>query len=428
MRHAHIPVGWMPLNGQRESYRGRDLPLYLAARFLSEAAALALSVAVGWTVYEVSHAPLALGIVGLVQFVPMFLLTLPAGEVCDRISPRPVFAAGLALEGLCAVAFLVQTMSPVPALWPFYAIVLAFGVARAFADPAGQALLPFLVPEERLPSAVAWSSSAWQVAVITGPALGGVAYAFGPAVAYGLCGAAYLSAILSLAALGGRRLAAAESATLKDRMARVIEGVAFVWSQPVVLGAISLDLFAVLLGGATALLPVYARDILHIGPAGLGVLRSAPAAGACLIALIQVCHPPERRAGLQLCAAVTIFGAATLIFAFSTSFALSVAALFILGASDMVSVNIRSSLVQLATPDAMRGRVSAINMLFIGASSELGAFESGVTAALLGTIPAVALGGLGTLAVAAIWMKAFPALMRVDRLVRSASSSVAAPD
>jgi MFS family permease len=416
------------LHKQNDAYRERDLPLYLGARFLSEAAALALSVAVGWTVYDRSQTPLALGIVGLVEFVPMFLLALPAGELCDRISPRPVLAAGLALEGLCAAALLLPAITPTSALWPFYAIVSALGAARAFADPAGQALLPMLVPEERLPRAIAWGSSAWQFAVIAGPALGGAAYVFGPAVAYGLCAAAYFSATLTIAALGGRRAAAASGTTLRDRLARVIEGVTFVWSQSIVLGAISLDLFAVLLGGATALLPVYARDILHIGPAGLGVLRSAPAVGACLIALIQARRPPERRAGPQLFAAVAIFGAATLIFAFSTSFVLSLVALFVLGASDMVSVNIRSSLIQLATPDAMRGRVSAVNMLFIGASSELGAFESGAAAALFGTVPAVALGGLGTLAVALIWMKAFPTMRRVDRLVRNIPSSVAVPD
>jgi MFS family permease len=416
---AHVRVEWtMVPNGQSKAYRERDLPLYLGARFLSEAAALALSVAVGWTIYKASGAPLALGIVGLVQFVPMVLLTLPAGELCDRISPRPVLAAGLALQALCAIGFLVRAMSPSPALWPFYVIVLALGVARAFADPAAQALLPFLVPDERLPLAIAWGSSAWQVAVIAGPALGGGAYVLGPAVAYGFCCAAYFAAMLSVATLGGRRVAVVESAPLKDRIARVIKGITFVWSRPIVLGAISLDLFAVLLGGATTLLPVYARDILHVGPAGLGGLRSAPAIGACLIALIQARHPPQRRAGPQLFAAVAIFGVATLIFAFSTSFALSLTALFVLGASDMVSVNIRSSLVQLATPDAMRGRVAAVTMLFIGASSELGAFESGVAAALFGTMPAVALGGLGTLAVAAIWLKTFPALRQIDRPLR----------
>jgi hypothetical protein len=229
--------------------------------------------------------------------------------------------------------------------------------------------------------------------------------------------------MLAAVALGGRRPAPAESASLRDRVARVIEGIGFVWSQPIVLGAVSLDLFAVLLGGATALLPIYARDILNVGPIGLGLLQSATAAGACLIALAQVRHPPNRHVGLQLFAAVTVFGISTLIFALSTSFALSLAALFVLGVSDMVSVNIRALLTQLATPDAMRGRVSAVSMLFIGASSELGAFESGVAAALLGTVPAVVLGGVGTLVIAAIWMRVFPALRTADRLASVAATA-----
>jgi hypothetical protein len=400
---------------QTERYRRWDLPLYLVVRFLAEAATLAQSVVIGWTVYSVSNDPLALGIVGLVQFVPMVLLTLPAGELCDRLSPRRVLAAGLALQAVCAICFMALPITSSAALWPLYGVLILFGAARAIAEPASQALLPFLIPPERLPSAIASGSSAWQVAVIAGPALGGVAYALGPTAAYGICGAAFLTAMLSVAALGGRRMTSGESATLKERIARVFEGLAFVWSQPIVLGAISLDLFAVLLGGATALLPVYARDILHVGPTGLGILQSAPAVGACLTALIQARHPPDRWVGLKLFAAVAVFGIATLIFAVSVSFILSLMALVVLGASDMVSVNIRASLVQLATPDAMRGRVSAVIMLFVGASSELGAFESGVAAAFFGTVPAVALGGAGTLLVAAIWMYAFPALRRADR-------------
>jgi len=406
-------------NEQGSKYRQRDLPLYLGVRFLSEAAALAQSVAIGWTVYRLSHAPLALGIVGFVQFVPMFLLTLPAGELCDRLSPRRILVAGLVLEGLCAIAFLALAIVPRPTMWPFYGVLLVCGAARAFADPAGQALLPFLLPAERLPRAIAWGSSAWQVAVIAGPALGGLAYGFSPVAAYGACAAGFLAAALGAAAVGGGRPVSAESDKLRNRITRVIEGIAFVWSQPVVFGAISLDLFAVLFGGATALLPVYARDILHVGPVGLGLLRSAPAVGACLIALIQARHQPDRHIGLKLFAAVAVFGVATLVFAFSASIVLSLVALVVLGASDMMSVNIRSSLLQLATPDAMRGRISAVNMLFIGASGELGAFESGVVAALLGTVPAVALGGVGTLVVAAIWMGAFPALRKADRLFPS---------
>jgi MFS family permease len=398
-----------------ETYRERDLTVYLVARFLTEVAALVQSVAVGWTIYRISNAPLALGIVGIVQFVPMLLLTLPAGELCDRLSPRPVIAAGLALQSLCALAFLLLSNIPSTELWPFYALLLVSGAARAFIDPADLALLPLLAPASELPRAVARSSSTWQVAVIAGPAIGGLAYAFGPSVAYGLCGVGFVAAMLGTMTLGGRRPAPAADVTPKDRIARMVEGLAFIWSRPIVLGAISLDLFAVLLGGATALLPVYARDILHAGPIGLGLLRSSPAVGACLVALIQIRRPTNRKIGPKLFAAVAVFGVATLIFAFSTSLALSLVALFILGASDMVSINIRSSLVQLATPDAMRGRVSAVNALFIGTSSELGAFESGVAAALLGPVPAVALGGIGTLVVAALWMRAFPALRKADR-------------
>jgi MFS family permease len=407
----------MARTGSGEIYYGRDLPIYLAARFLSELAALAQSVAIGWTVYALSNAPLALGIVGIVQFVPMLLLTLPAGELCDRLSPRRVLVIGLGLQSACAIGFLALTVLSPPVLWPIYLVLLVFGAARAFTDPAGQALLPFLVPAERLPRAIAWGSSAWQLAVIAGPALGGLAYAINSTVAYGCCGCAFLASMLAVATLRGRRPPPAESNNLSDRITRVVEGIRFIWSKPIVLGAISLDLFAVLLGGATALLPIYARDILHVGPIGLGLLQSAPAVGACLIALAQAHHPPDRHIGLQLFAAVAVFGVATLIFALSTSLVLSLVALFILGASDMVSVNIRASLVQLATPDAMRGRVSAVTMLFIGASSELGAFESGGAAALLGTVPAVVLGGVGTLVIAAIWMGAFPALRRADRLL-----------
>jgi MFS family permease len=406
----------MAVIGHSDFYRQRDLLIYLAARFLSEAAMLAQSVAIGWTLYRLSNTPLTLGIVGIVQFVPMFLLVLPAGELCDRLSPRPLIIAGLALQCLCAVAFFVLTLWQTTGPWPFYGVLLIFGVARALAEPAEQALLPFLVPPERLHRAIASASAAWQIAVIAGPALGGLAYALGAGAAYAACGVAFLTALLALVTLGGRRPARVTSATMKLRVARVIEGIKFVRSQPVVLGAISLDLAAVLLGGATALMPVYARDILKVGPIGLGMLRSAPAVGACLCALVQVRYAVERQIGLKLFAAVGVFGLASVVFALSRSFVVSLTTLVIVGASDMVSVNIRSSLIQLATPDAMRGRVSAVNMLFIGASSELGAFESGLAAAWLGTVPAVLLGGIGTLFVAALWAAAFPALRKADRI------------
>ncbi len=400
-----------------DPYRERDLPIYLAVRLLAEAAALAQSVAVGWTVYQRSNTPLSLGLVGLAQFVPMALLMLPAGELCDRLQPRRVLAAGLALQALGAAGFLVLTWDAATPLWPVYPMLVLSGAGRAFAEPAGQALLPFLVPLERLPRAVAWNSSLWQLAVIAGPALGGLAYTLGPPSAYGICCVGFLAAALGIETVAGRRTAPADISTLASRIARVAEGVQFVRSQPILLGSISLDLVAVLLGGATALLPVFARDILRAGPVGLGLLRSAPAVGACVIALYQVRYPPERAVGLKLFAAVAAFGLATVIFALSTSLALSLAMLIALGAADMVSVNIRSSLMQLATPDALRGRVSAVNMLFVGTSSELGAFESGLLASLIGTVPAVVAGGLGACIAAGLWMRLFPALRGADRLL-----------
>lgn len=399
-----------------DAYRRLDLPIYLATRFFTEAAALAQSVAIGWTVYQRSNAPLALGLVGLAQFLPMALLMLPAGELCDRLQPRRVLAAGLALQALTAAGFLALASETAMPLWPLYPLLILSGAARAFAEPAGQALLPFLVPPERLPQAIAWSSSLWQLAVIAGPALGGLAYALGAASAYGFCCAAFCAAALGSVAVCGRRATANDTATLASRVARVAEGIRFVRAQPILLGAISLDLVAVLLGGATALLPVFARDILHAGPIGLGLLRSAPAFGACAMALWQVRYPPERAAGVKLFAAVAVFGVGTVVFALSTSLILSLAALIVVGAADMVSVNIRSSLMQLATPDALRGRVAAVNMLFVGTSSELGAFESGLLAALIGTVPAVLTGGFGALLAAGLWTRLFPALRRAEAL------------
>lgn len=397
-------------------YRERDLWIGLAMRFITEAASLAQSVAIGWTVYLRSKTPLALGLIGLAQFIPMVLLMLPAGEICDRLRPRRVLIAGLALQALCAGCFLVLARGELP-LELLYAVLVVAGAARAFTEPAGQALLPLLVPPERLPRAIASSSSLWQVAVIAGPAVGGLAYAAGSASAYGMCCAGFLAAALGGLVVSGRLAPSADIPSLAERVARVREGIRFVRSRSIVFGAISLDLIAVLLGGATALLPVYARSILHGGPIGLGLLRSAPAIGACAIALYQVRHPPQRAAGKKLFAAVATFGFATVIFAVSRSLLVSIAALIVVGAADMVSVNIRSSLVQLATPDSLRGRVSAVNMLCVSTSSELGAFESGVLASLIGTVPAVVAGGIGALVAAGLWMRLFPALRRADRLM-----------
>jgi MFS family permease len=402
--------------------REPDLALFLVVRFFSEAASLSQAVAIGWTIYQLSNAPFALGLVGLVEFVPAALLMLPAGELCDRRDPRRMLAAGLALQMLCAGGFLALTAIHCTRLPAFYGILMLFGVGRAFTEPASQAVLPLLVAPERLPSAIAWGSSVWQVAVIAGPALGGLAYAFGPTVAYGFCCACFLAALFAIAAVGGRRTPPPQAPVFGRRIARVREGIRFIRSRPILLGALSLDLVSVFLGGATALLPIYARDILKCGPIGLGLLRSAPAVGACLIALYQTRHPPDRRIGLHLFAAVAIFGMGTIVFGLSASLVVSVAALFVLGAADMVSVNIRSSLVQLATPDALRGRVSAVNMLFVGTSSELGAFESGLVAALIGTVPCVVLGGVAVVLAAVVWMEAFPALRRMHRIASADSS------
>jgi hypothetical protein len=298
---------------------------------------------------------------------------------------------------------------------PIYLVLVGVGVARAFLGPANQSILPTLVPTEHFGNAVAWGSSFWQVAMVLGPTLGGLLYAAfgGAAGVYALAAACSLGACGLVAAMRSRRAPAARSPVSLESL---LAGVRYVRSNPIVFGAISLDLFAVLLGGATALLPVYARDILHLGPWALGVLRSAPAVGAAITALGLAIRPIEKGAGAKMFAGVAVFGAATIAFGLSRSFATSLLALALIGASDMVSVFVRSALVQLATPDAMRGRVSAVNMVFIGASNELGEFESGLTAQWLGTVPAVVVGGLGTLVVVAICAWRFPALRRVNRL------------
>jgi MFS family permease len=401
-----------------------DLAIYLGASLVCGMAMLAQSVAVGWRVYEIAGSPMALGFIGLAQFIPRFVLSLPGGELCDRLSPRRVLVLGLLLKSVCSGALLAIACVPQSGVWPFYAVMMLFGIARALSDPAEQALVPFLVSAERLSSAISWSSSVWQISVITGPALGGLLYTLGPTAVYTLCGLAFLSSAGAIAIVRERRVAPVASPG--SQLARIKEGICFVRSSSLILGAVTLDLFAVLFGGATALLPIYARDILHAGAIGLGLLQSAPAIGACVVALYQIRRPVDSRAGAKLCAAVAVFGLATVTFGLSTWFPLSFAALLVLGASDMVSVNIRSSLVQLSTPDSMRGRVSAVNMLFIGASAELGEFESGTTAAILGTVPAAVLGGLGALLIVPIWMRLFPQLASVDRYEQACLSDHAA--
>jgi MFS family permease len=394
-------------------YRNRDLYFFVSSRFIATLAIQVQSVAIGWQVYDMERTPLALGLVGLCQFLPMFLLTLPAGDITDRFNQRRVYSLAAGLQAVCSALFLALSIFRPHTAWMYFVVLVLFGAARGFAGPSGSSLLPFLVPPERFSKSMAFSSSFFTAATISGPALGGFLYALGPVYVYSICITGFVGAALIVSRLGGRRFTPAR--TDATRYERVAEGVKFVRSRPVVLGAISLDLFAVLLGGATALLPVYARDILHVGPLGLGFLRSAPAAGAFSMAFILTHWPIKGRVGGKMFAAVAIFGIATMVFGLSVWFPLSLLALFVLGASDMVSVNIRSSLIQLSTPDTMRGRVSSVSMLFIGASNELGEFESGITAALMGTVPAVVAGGIGTLLVVGLWMKLFPPLYRVNK-------------
>lgn len=395
-------------------YRRSDFFLFLSGSFLMTVAMQVQSVAIGWQIYEMAHSALALGLVGLSLFLPMFLLILPAGELSDRTDQRKVFSVSSALQGICALLFLGLSLWYRGGVWPYYAVLALFGAARGLGAPSGQSLLPFLVPIERLPRSIALNSSFFTVGVIVGPALGGFLYALGPRVIYSVCAIGFLLPALFTLTLGGRRNV--RPVGMGSMRRRVAEGIAFVRNRPIILGAISLDLFAVLLGGATALLPVFARDILHTGPEGLGLLRSAPAVGAAAVALLLARRPIERYTGRRMFAAVALFVLATVFFGLSRNFWLSLGALLTLGGADMISVFVRQSLITYATPDDMRGRVGAVNMMFIGASNELGEFESGLTAFLFGTVPAVILGGLGTLVVVGLWMKMFPPLRRIDRL------------
>jgi MFS family permease len=394
----------------------RDFRRYLSAGFLAILAIQIQSVAVSWQIYSIARTPLALGYVGLFQFLPMMACTIPAGHLADRFDRRLILVISYLFSAIAAGGFLGLAITRTTIIWPFYAVLTLFGAARAFAGPASQSFVPLLVPPDQFPQAVAWNSSTSQVAVIAGPAIGGAIYILGPAVDYGVCLVLFLTiaiVILSIQSRSARYEVEADTTIFE----RITAGVAYVWRKPLILGAFSLDLFAVLLGGATALLPVYARDILHVGPLGLGVLRSAPALGAAMLGLMlgQMVRR-QRHAGLAMFACVAIFGIATIVFGLSENFALSMAALFVLGASDMVSVYVRTTLTQLATPDAMRGRVSAVNRLFVGASNELGEFESGITATWFGTVPAVVIGGVGTLVIVAVWYRLFPSLREVDRL------------
>jgi MFS family permease len=395
------------------AFRHRNFRLFVATRTLSNMAQLIQSVAIGWQVYDITRRPIDLGYVGLALFLPQILFALPAGQAADRFPRQRTALVSLSVDAVAAATLLVLTTIGYRHVDGIFAVLILFGVGRAFAGPTLQAILPASVPREDLPNAVTWNSSTWQAAVVIGPALGGFLYGLGPVVVYALVLALLIVSIITAALL---RLPPVKSIETGGGLTELLAGVRFVRNHPILLGAISLDLFAVLFGGATALLPIFARDILMAGPMGLGLLRSAPAAGSICSALWLASHPLRRHAGRSMFLAVAGFGAATIVFGLSRSMILSLAALAVAGACDMISVYVRHTLVQLGTPDAMRGRVNAVSLVFVGASNELGEFESGFTAAWFGTELSVILGGIGTVIVVALWSWRFAELRRVDRL------------
>jgi MFS family permease len=402
--------------GGRVAFGYPAFTLYEVARFFIVTALEMQSVAVGWQIYEITHRALDLGYVGLAQFLPGIVLFLVSGHAADRFDRRRLTIACYTGFALCSGLLLVTSLSHYRTVGPIYGVVVLLGVVRSFNGPVGRALLPQLVREEHFQNAVAWHSTIFQAATILGPSLGGIIYALarGPSAVYA---ASFASALIAAIATTRIRFQSPARAREPLNLKTVLAGVSYIWNHKIVLGSISLDLFAVLLGGAVALLPVYARDILHIGPWGLGILRSAPAVGAGAMAILIAYRPLKSRVGITMLWCVGAFGAFTIVFGLSRSLTISLIALIFVGASDMVSVVIRATLVQIATPDAMRGRVNAVDMIFIGASNELGWFESGLTAQWLGTVPSVVLGGVGTLVVTGLWAWFFPALRNVQSLL-----------
>jgi MFS family permease len=386
---------------------------FLFARALSSIAFQGSAVAIGWLIYDRTRNPFDLGLVGLFQFLPMLALTLPAGHLADQFDRRRIGLICLLLEAVALGTVALAVWQGALPVWGIFVAVFVVGAMQAFERPALTSLLPAIVPQAQLQSAVATATSVMQTAMILGPAVGGLLYGVGPVVPFLVSALALVLAAINIAMI---RHPARVVQRTPPTLGAVFAGVSFIASRPIMLGAISLDLFAVLLGGATAMLPVYARDILHAGPEALGFLRMAPAVGAVLMALTLARFPLRRAAGAKMFIAVAIFGLATIVFAYSTDIVLSIAMLAVLGAADALSVVVRSSLVQLLTPDHMRGRVNAVNALFIGTSNQLGEFRAGVMGGLIGPVAAVAIGGVGTLAVVALWATLFPGLRKVQTL------------
>src|ERR1700686_4078800 len=407
----------------RAAFTHPGFVLFQVARFLIVAAVEMQAVAVGWQVYEITKRPLDLGYVGLAQFLPGILLFPISGHASDHFERRHVLSACYGGYALCFVLLLALAERGVHSVHSIYVVLILIGVVRSFNGTASRSILPQLVPEEHFPNAVAWNASIFQAATILGPSFGGILYAAfrGPSVVYVV---AMLTAIgATVSSFRIKPEVKAQPPREPMSLKTVFAGLHYIWRKKLILGAISLDLFAVLLGGAVALLPVYAREILHTGPWGLGLLRTAPGVAAALMAVLLAHRPLRGRSGPTLLWSVAGFGIFTIIFGLSTSLVVSLLALMLLGAADMISVIIRATLVQLRTPDEMRGRVMAVDMVFIGTSNELGQFESGLTAQWFGTVPAVVLGGVGTLVVIAVWAWIFPELRRAGKL--SAMSSVA---
>ncbi len=386
---------------------------FFFARFLTAFATQIVSVSVGWQMYDHTGNPVYLGLIGLVQFLPSLLLILVTGTVADRYNRRRVAAICVFVGMLCTAALLFLTVTGSFAPLPVFMILAVFGVERAFMTPAMQSLAPNLIPPQDLSNAVTWNSMSWDAAAILGPVAGGLLYGVSAGASYTVA-VVFLAAgsILTFLIPKPQQRAAHQSKSMNE----ILAGFRFIWSEKVVLGAVSLDLFAVLLGGAVALMPVYARDILTLGPWGLGLLRAAPSFGAIAMGLFLATYPIRHRAGFYMFVGVAMFGLGTLVFGISHTPWLSIAALALMGASDLISVYVRETLITLWTPDHVRGRVNAVNMVFVGASNELGEFRAGTMAHYFGAIPAVVIGGLGTLAVAALWAAGFPQLRRIDSL------------